>query len=221
MKNSPDANPSSEAPSDSATSDGGGSGPTPVKIVFETPREGQTFKRGTFPLLVQGFEGRYPNSNLKVSATSNLFGEIDLVSNFEKRGSDIYGANITLGKDIEAGTYEISVKGERASYDEERIQVTIDPTIHINMSLDDSYQKGERINIQGVASYFDGTPAIGVPVTVLISAGEVLLNTTLNTTNKGGIDTSFLISFAEPDGKWNIQISMQDEDNSRMHIPPE
>ena len=204
--------------STTTTPSSGGSGPTPVKVIFDNLQDGQTLKRGSFELIAQGFERRDLSSDLRVKAISDLFGTIILTENFKQKGSGIYGADIVLGKDIEAGTYEIIVAGEKEAYDEERIQVKIDPTIYLNATLSSSYQKGERIWIKGIASYFDGSPAKNIRFEAVISAGNILLNKSFNTSEKGIFETSYLVSFADPDGEWKIILSMEDKDGNQGQI---
>lgn len=194
------------------TSKEGKTAPIPIKVIFNNPKDGDTIKRGTIPLLVQGFEGNRLRSDIQVSAESDLFGEIRLVNKFEQRGSGIYGANIIIGKDIKKGQYAIVVKGKKDTYDEERILITVDPTIYFNASLDKKeYFKGERINIAGSMAYFDQQPLRNNTAEISFSAEDFSLNKTVRSDNSGRFSDSYLISFAEPDGDWNIKILAEDK----------
>ena len=127
------------------TTEGGG-GPKPVKIVVKNPQDGDTIKRGVLTILVEGYVASNLDSEVRVSAESELFGEIKLINNFEQRGTGIYGANVTIGKDIEKGEHAIVVKGELATYDEQRILINVDPEIYINVFFNqEEFLKGERI----------------------------------------------------------------------------
>ena len=111
-----------------------------VEADKETPEDGETIKREILTILVKGYRGTNPESDMVVTTTSDLFGEIALVNNFEQRGSGIYGANVTINKDIEKGNYVILVHGRRGSaVDEHQILVTLDPIITIETSVKDFY----------------------------------------------------------------------------------
>ena len=202
------------------TTDGGGGGPpSPVKVVLQNPLDGDTIKRGVLTIFVEGFEGGDPDSDLRITAESELFETVKLVRNFEKRDSGIYGANVTIGKNITKGEYAIVVKGERGTYDEQRILITVDPTIYINTHLNqEEFFKGERIRLSGDLAYFDDEPVKNNTVELSISAPDFLLNKTIISNTLGRFEDDYLISFAEPDGRWNIKIWAADEDDNEGNI---
>lgn len=209
-----------EPPSEGGTTtatiiQGGVSGPIPIKVIFQNPKDGETIKRGVLTLLVEGYEGTRLDSDLIVSAESELFETVKLVSNFGQRASGIYGANISIGKNITKGEYAIIVKGKRSAYDEQRILITVDPTIYINASLDkEKYFKGERITLVGNLKYFDQEPVKNNTLGISISAEDFLLNKTITSDMNGWFSDSYLISFAEPNGEWKIKIQTKDEDSN-------
>jgi len=184
----------------------------PIKAVFKNPKGGDTIKRGILPIVVQGFEGNNLNPGIQITAESDIFGTISLVNNFENRGSGIYGANVVIGKDIGKGQYAIIVKAKKATYDEERILITFDPTIYFNASLDKKeYFKGERVNIIGSMAYFGQQPLRNSTAEISFSAKDFSLNKTIRSDNDGGFSDSYLISFAEPEGDWAIKFLAEDE----------
>lgn len=194
------------------TTEGGG-GPKPVKIVVKNPQDGDTIKRGVLTILVEGYVASNLDSEVRVSAESELFGEIKLINNFEQRGTGIYGANVTIGKDIEKGEHAIVVKGELATYDEQRILINVDPEIYINVFFNqEEFLKGERILLSGNLAYFDGEPVKNNTLVLSISAPDFLINKTIWSDILGRFDDSYLISFAEPDGQWSINILAADRD---------
>lgn len=196
------------------TGSGGRGGPLPVKISFITPKDGDTIKRGVLTLLVGGFERRFLDPFLAVEVISPLFkttNPIKLINNFGGVGTGIYGANITIGRNISQGTYEIIATGKRRTFDTERILVTLDPTIYLNISLKKAYYKGERINFEGTAQYFNHTPVSNISLTLTIAAPGFRFNKTLNTSRDGRFSGSYPISFAEPDGMWRVQLSAADK----------
>jgi len=183
----------------------------PVKIIFENPKEGDTIKRGLNHIIVQGFKGSFPGPGIRISAESFLFGKIDLLNNFENMEDGIYGANVTLGKNITKGQYAIVAKGEGDSYDEQRILINVDPTIYFNTSVKKQYFKGERIIFSGILTYFDKSPVKNNSVQIVISSEDVLFNKTIKSNIDGIFKDSYLISFAEPEGKWAIKIKAEDK----------
>lgn len=194
------------------TTEGGG-GPRPVKIVVKNPQDGDTIKRGALTILVEGYVASNLDPEVRVSAESELFGEIKLINNFEQRGTGIYGANVTISKDIEKGEHAIIVKGEQATYDEQRILINVDPEIHINVFFNqEEFLKGERILLSGNLAYFDGEPVKNNTMVLSISAPDFLTNKTIRSDVLGRFDDSYLISFAEPDGQWSINILAADKD---------
>lgn len=125
--------------------EGGGTTKT-LQIIPEYPKEGDTLKRGNLTLKVNGFVATSLDTTIKVTASSDLFGNITLTNNFNNLGDGIYGIDIILGKNIRAGRHEIRLKGEKGfGFDEERIYVNIDPRIYLNLTLQNSYLKGTRI----------------------------------------------------------------------------
>ncbi len=193
-------------------------GPIPIKIVPENPKDGDTIKRGVLTVLVKGFRGKHLDSDLKITAESVLFGTIKLVDTFRGR----YGryvanaANAAIGKDVEKGEYAIVIKGDKGgAYDEERILINVDPTIYTTTSsVKEEYFKGERIVFTGNMTYFNQEPVKNVTTQLTISAEDFFLNKTIRTDLDGKFIDSYLISFAEPDGLWNIKIHATDEDGN-------
>ena len=197
----------------------GGVGPTPVKIIFKTPQDGDIIKGGVLTILVEGYEGKHLSSELRITAESELFGTVKLINDFEERGEGIYGANATIGNGFNKGEYAVVVKGERETHDEERILITLDPTIYINASLDkEEYFKGERIIFSGNLRYFNQEPVKNNIIEVSISAEDFFLNKTIISDLKGRFGSSYLISFAEPDREWEIKISAADKDSNKGSV---
>mgnify|MGYP001568507065 CR=1 FL=1 len=211
---SPEPSPTPSAPS-TATETATGEGPPPVKVIPENPKDGDTIKRGILTILVKGYEGDLLDPNLDFTAESELFGKIELENNFEFRGQGIYGAKVKLGKNITKEQYAIVIKGESSRrFDEERILVNVDPTIYINTNIEEHYFKGRRIRFTGDLKYFNKEPAGNVTVLLRISALDFLLDKVIPSDPDGKFIDSYLISFAEPDGKWNIGMIAADENEN-------
>ena len=192
-----------------------GVGVRPIKIVIENPKDGDTIKRGILTILAKVVRGYSFVSDVKMSAESELFGTVKLVSNFGRMDYNIFGANVTIGNEIEKGEYAIIFRGQAAAYDEERILINVDPTIYISTSLGkEEYFKGERIVFSGDMTYFNQEPIKNVAAQLTVSAEDFLLNKTLISDDEGKFIDSHLISFAEPDGKWDIKIHATDEDGN-------
>ena len=152
-------------------------------------------------------------NTIKVTIKSDLFGEKNLKFNFENKGIGIYGANITIGKDIPEENYVIAIRGEKSfGFDEQRISVRLDPKIYINVSsLQKSYENDDRIILQGTAKYFDGAPAINQSAELRISAADFYTIKKFKTDDNGFFNESFLISFAEPQGRWSLMVNVFDK----------
>src|SRR3989344_7530397 len=194
----------------------GGGGVTSVTVSIETPEDGETIKRGVLTIVVKGYRGTNPETDMIVTATSDLFGEISLVNNFEQRGSGVYGTNVTINKDVKKGNYVILVHGRRESaVDEHQILVTLDPTINVATSIKDSYFKGDRIFFEGEAKYFDGSLAKNSSMEIAIFApGDYFFNISTASDQNGKFAVSYPISFAEPEGNWDIRITAKDKDGN-------
>lgn len=202
------------------TTAGGGGGPAPITVSIESPEDGETLKREILTIVVKGYRGTNPESDLIVTATSDLFGEATLVNNFEQRGSGIYGANVTISKDVKKGNYVLLVHGRRGStVDERQILVTLDPTITLDSSIKDSYFKGDRIFFEGNLEYFDGSLAKNSSVEIaLFAPGDYFFNLSTSSDKNGKFAVSYPISFAEPDGTWDIRITARDKEGNEGSI---
>jgi len=193
-----------------------GGGLRPITLVLENPKDGDTIKRGILTILAKAIRGYSFVSDVKITVESELFGNVKLVNNFGRISSDIFGTNVTIGNDIKKGEYAIIFRGQAAAYDEQRILITVDPTIYISTSLEkQEYSKGERIVFSGGLNYFNGQPVKNVEVGISITAEDFLFNKTIRTDSEGKFIDSHLISFAEPDGVWDIKIHATDEDGNK------
>src|SRR3989344_2327569 len=194
----------------------GGGGPAPIIVSIESPEDGQTMKRGVLTLIVKGYRGTNPETDMIVTATSDLFEGATLTNNFEQRGPGIYGTNVTINKDVKKGNYVILVHGRRESaVDEHQILVTLDPTINVATSIKDSYFKGDRIFFEGEAKYFDGSLAKNSSMEIAIFApGDYFFNISTASDQNGKFAVSYPISFAEPEGNWDIRITAKDKDGN-------
>lgn len=197
-------------PAESSSSSGDEEIPA-VNVFFDYPKDGDTIKRGNLTLLVRGYEQKVFASQLVVTASSKLFGNTILKNNFEKRGRGIYGAKMPLGQNISAGKYEIIVKAQGASYDEERIIVTFDPRLYINASFNkQEYLKGEQIILSGRVHYFDKKLAKNNPIELSVSGDDFQFNKTIISDLNGYFEDHYLISFADPDKLWDFKFHVID-----------
>ncbi len=194
----------------------GGGGPAPITVSIESPEDGETLKREILTILVKGYRGTNPETDMIVTAVSDLFGEVSLTNNFEQRGSGIYGTNVTIGKEIKKGNYVILVHGRRGSaVDEHQILVTLNPTITIETSIKNSYLKGERIFFEGEAKYFDSSLAKNASLEITpFAPGDYFFNISTTSDQNGRFTVSYPISFAEPEGNWDIKITASDKDGN-------
>ena len=155
-----------------------------------------------------------------VTATSDLFEEVTLIDNFEQRGSGIYGTNVSISKDVKKGNYVLLVHGRRESaVDEHQILVTLDPTIIIGTSVKGFYSKGDRIYFEGDLNYFDGSLAKNASLEIaLFAPGDYFFNLTAKSDQNGKFAVSYPISFAEPEGNWDIRITAKDKQGNEGSI---
>ena len=198
------------------TTTAGGGGPAPITVSMEAPEDGQTIKREILTVIVKGYRGTNPETDMVVTATSDLFEEVSLINNFEQRGSGIYGANVTISKDVKKGNYVLLVRGRKESAtDEHQILVTLDPTITVDAAVKDSYFKGERIFFEGDVKYFDKSLATNASLEIaLFAPGDFFLNLSAYSDENGKFAVSYPISYAEPDGAWDIRITAKDKEGN-------
>ena len=206
-------------PAEPTTTTGGG-GPAPITVSIESPEDGETLKREILTIVVKGYRGTNPESDMVVTATSDLFEEVTLIDNFEQRGSGIYGANVSISKDVKKGNYVLLVHGRRESaVDEHQILVTLDPTIIIGTSVKGFYSKGDRIYFEGDLNYFDGSLAKNASLEIaLFAPGDYFFNLTAKSDQNGKFAVSYPISFAEPEGNWDIRITAKDKQGNEGSI---
>ncbi len=206
----PEPEPTPTTTEPTATTTETGAPRPPVKIVVRSPLDGDTLRRGSFDLVVEGFEGTRPSSGIRVSASSPLFGDMALVENFRNQGVGVYGGVFTIGTDVPPGTYEIIVRGELSTYDEQRILITVDPLLRIETALKEEYQKGERLVLDGRVSYFDSEAAAGIPLIITLQAADFRFTKVMNTSSLGRFSFEFPITFAEPEGRWEVRFHAAD-----------
>jgi len=201
-----------EGDTSSTSSTSSGQAPASVAVIPRSPVDGDNLRRGLLTILVDGYVSSALSSDIRVSAESDLFGAVDLVNDFEHRGRGVYGANVILGKEVKKGEYAINIKGESSSYDEERIMINFDPTIYINAYLNkNELFKGESIRLAGDISYLNKEPLVNNSLKLSLTASNFVLNKTLLSNQFGRFEDSYLISFAEPEGLWNIQLNVEDK----------
>lgn len=197
----------------------GGGAPTPIVIIPVSPLGGDTIKKGVLTIVVKGFRGLNPESDMDIMATSDLFGMMTLLNNFEQRGSGVYGANVTLEKSLEKGVYAITLRGQKGSiFTERRLLITLDPTITISTSSKESYFQGERMFYEGSMQYFDGSSARNVSLEASFFAPNFFFTKNSSTDEWGTFAISYPISFAEPEGAWDVRLRARDSDGNAGEI---
>ncbi|MBU4501316.1 MAG: hypothetical protein KKA79_01895 [Nanoarchaeota archaeon] len=200
-----------------------------VSINLREPPNRDTLKRGTHVLKVIVFFGKRPTSSAKVYAEAPFFPEKlrlydDSVHQDEKQFDGIYANEFIIGKDVKPGDYKIKLTAEKdKARDEEIITLTVDPNLNIKLaSLQESYVKGERINLNGEIEDFEKeTPNVTVKLS-LDRLGDMLYEQTYKTNVFGQFLDSYLISFADPDGGWNLKITAEDKDGNegKLNLKP-
>jgi len=190
---------------------GGGGIQKVVGIIPRSPEFFGTTKRGTYLFLTQVYYAGKPSDDAKVVAESDLFGTLNfpLLKHLE---DGFYGLNITINKNITKGKYKLVYKAEQASqYDEFTILINVDPGLRMDISLNEEYSKGQNLEISGFIYDFNKTLQSNVNTTISAYQEGLIFRNELFTDKKGFFRYIFPISFAEPEGKWIINITAEDE----------
>lgn len=192
----------------------------PVRIVFEYPQDKVTLRKGIIPLFLQGYEGDILSSGLDISIISSLFETTTLINDFEERGVGRYGANVTINQDTPSGSYELVAVGEIAdSIDQQRIIVTLDPTITFNVPLLNQYEQGQQLVIEGTATYFNQELVGNLSINAIaLNQGMVFLNRTLRSDAEGRFSTIYPLSFADLPGNWTMRLNAEDQYGNQGHF---
>ncbi|MBI4151994.1 hypothetical protein HY496_03410 [Candidatus Woesearchaeota archaeon] len=191
----------------------GGTAPAPLSLTIISPEEHSTIHRRLFPIIVEGYVGKNLDSDLRVIAKSTLFGEIELLNDFDHQGSGTYGAYVVLNQSHAPGEYVIKIIGEDGSFSEKEVLITLDPNIKIELPFKESYHKGERIDLSGSLSYHDGhfhEELNASLVSLTITGPHYTFNQSIPIEASGRFSESHLISYGEPDGEWEIVLVIQD-----------
>ena len=192
-----------------------------INLAFRYPLNMDRLRRGTYNLKVIVFFGRRPTSSAKVYAEAPFFPEKlrlydDSAHNDEKQFDGIYANEFIIDKIVKPGNYKIKVTAEKdKARDEKTITISVDPNLRIKLySFQESYVKGERINLNSLIEDFKG-PVPNVTVELSLDwLGDVLYNQTYKTNRLGKFLDSYLISFADPDGTWNLKINAEDKEGN-------
>src|SRR3989344_8890311 len=209
----------------STESGGGGGIQKVVGVIARDPENLETLKRGTHLFLTQVYYVGKPSNDAKVTAESNLFGKLNFplrktVARYSISDDGFYGLNITIGKNVTKGRYKILYKAEQNSqYDEFAILVNIDPELRIDASLNETYFKGQNLEISGFIHDFNGTPQENVSATISAShKGVLIFKKGVSIYKSGFFQYIFPISFGEPDGIWDIKIEVMDKDGNEGNL---
>ena len=98
-----------------------------------------------------------------------------------------------------------------ASTAEGSIKITIDPNYQISMpSILKSYVQGERIALDGTVTNFKGAVPNASVKLYLDYLGQMLYQEKLTADSNGEFKASYLVSFADPEGKWHIKAISED-----------
>ena len=163
------------------------------------------------------FKGTTTEENARVTAESSLFARPlalynDGTHGDEKSGDGVYTIEFETDKDTAPGEYEIRVTAQRdASTAEGSIKITIDPNYQISMpSILKSYVQGERIALDGTVTNFKGAVPNASVKLYLDYLGQMLYQEKLTADSNGEFKASYLVSFADPEGKWHIKAISED-----------
>lgn len=189
--------------------------PEPIKLIPKTPDTGDFVKKGILSILTEAYEGNSLNPYIDIRAESDLFETVPLVNNFGGAGRGVYGASVTIDTALEKGEYSIFIMGEKETYDQEEIRITFDPTIYLNTSIKNNYFKGERIKFEGYLTYFDGNPVENATVSISAAGKNFSVAKEVISYPTGWFKDDYLVSFAEPDGLWDINIQAVDNDGNK------
>ena len=184
-------------------------------IVQQFPINQDTLKRGEYNFKIKLYLGSNLESSANVKATSPFWdGDLilfdDSIHGDERRDDGILGNKFTIGNNIEKGTYTIRIVADRSdAHSEIILKVNVDPELRINLPLELGYTQGDRINLIGNVRDFKGTTTSNVKI-YAVRKGETLFNKVIEAQD-GNIKDSYLISYADPDGKWEITAEASDD----------
>src|SRR3989338_5350653 len=184
-------------------------------IVQQFPINQDTLKRGEYNFKIKLYLGSNLESSANVKATSSFWdGDLilfdDSIHGDERRDDGIWGNKFTIGNNIEKGTYTIRIVADRSdAHSEIIIKVNVDPELRINLPFEAGYTQGDRINLIGNVRDFKGTTTSNVKI-YAVRKGETLFNKVIEAQD-GNIKDSYLISYADTDGEWEITAEASDE----------
>ena len=193
------------------TTSGTSAAPKFIEIYPIFPEDKGVIKNGEYNFSIKITSGGRDTSSAFVKISSTLFGKIDLP--YKKGSNDIYETNITL-KNKKEGIYKITVTVNDQGINKiSDIFVTLNPRLNINLKLNETYKKGELINFVGFVRDFSNESIKDVNITISTSYNGRIFDKMV-ISDENGFNTSYLVSYADPSGIWNISLYAKDKYNN-------
>ena len=193
------------------TTSGTSAAPKFIEIYPIFPEDKGVIKNGEYNFSIKITSGGRDTSSAFVKINSTLFGKIDLP--YKKGSNDIYETNITL-KNKKEGIYKITVTVNDQGINKiSDIFVTLNPRLNINLKLNETYKKGELINFVGFVRDFSNESIKDVNITISTSYNGRIFDKMV-ISDENGFNTSYLVSYADPSGIWNISLYAKDKYNN-------
>ena len=201
---------------------GGGGVQRVVGIVPRTPLDADLIPKEPLQLKVQVYYAGDPTNTAKVIANSTMFGEVKLK---HESGLDkgIYIANVIIGKNVALGKQRITyIATYSGQFDEISILIEVVPGLNINMSLNENYFKGNKIQFSGTILDFSETPKNKAIVTISGYKENKIFNVFATTNESGSFSTDYFIKYADPEGIWDIIVEAVslDEKSAMIKFSP-
>lgn len=180
------------------------------------PSENQTVTQGEeIVIKVEVKAGDLAGKNISVYAT-NLVENVTLYDDGSHgdniKNDGIYANTAIIPKNTQSGLQIINITAYKNSIIVSKtINVNVSKSLDLSVKTDKkSYENGQEIVITGSANDINNNPIKKGTAEIRFSSGEWTQTVTTDVIN-GLFNYSYLITFANPEGTWNISVDVQDE----------
>jgi hypothetical protein len=200
--------------------------PPAVTLEVISPEHLESFNRGDeVRVVVNLTTNEIPLTGASVVATLqfpelvslNLYD--DGKHNDSEANDGIYGNSHKLGK-VPDGEYDIVITAMKdAIAIDAYTKIAINSLLLMNFSSDkDEYPRGGKIILEGNLKSIKGRAIKNASIKLIFSLEDFYVEDFAFTNEEGKFSYSYLISFADPTGKWKITASAMDEDENTASL---
>ncbi len=194
----------------------------PLYIAVREPTDRETIKRGTHLLKIAVFQGKGYTSSVRVFVKSPLlpFGlELydDRKHNDEGILDGVYANEFVISRDIKPGQYPVTITAEKPGLRAEvTIKLNIDPVLRINLTnFKSAYLLGDGIELSGAVSDFKAAaPNVTLNISLFTLEAQNIYGRSHITDSKGMFSGLYYVSFADPEGEWQLVMRASDKDGN-------